>query len=100
MDVRMHRLVPLVAVAFLAAALPATASAQATTSAPGVIELGIDAGISTTVGGDYHVTTVSIPTSTVRAGFYLNDRVSFEPSFGLSSISSGGDHLTTYDAEL
>lgn len=59
----------------------------------------MDAGVSTSLG-DYKVTTVSIPTMAVRAGFYFNDRVSFEPSFGLTSVSGGGDHVTAYNATL
>jgi hypothetical protein len=96
----MHRLAPLVAIALITAATPTRGSAQATGSAPGVIEFGVDAGIATTLGGDYHITTVSIPTSTVRAGFYVNNHVSFEPSVGITSISGGGDRLTTYDASI
>lgn len=97
----MKRIASLVTLALVAATVPGTSSAQtpAPTTAP-TIELGIDAGVATTLGGDYHITTVSIPTSSVRAGFYVNDRVSFEPVLSLNSTSGGGDRVTTYDAAI
>jgi len=96
----MKRIASLVTLALAAATVPAIASAQGATPASTTIELGIDAGVATTLGGDYHITTVSIPTSSVRAGFYINDRVSFEPRLSLNSASGGGDRVTTYDAAI
>lgn len=96
----MKRLASLVTLALAASAAPTILSAQAPAPASTTIELGIDAGIATTLGGDYHITTVSIPTSSVRAGFYINDRVSFEPTLSLNSMSGGGDRVTTYDAAI
>jgi len=97
----MKRLASLVTLAFVAAAVPGTVSGQTQAAArTTTIELGIDAGVATTLGGDYHITTVSIPTSSVRAGFYINDRVSFEPRLSLNSASGGGDRVTTYDAAI
>ncbi len=66
---------------------------------PRPIELGVDAAV--TIGlGDNSVTVVDIPAQAFRAGFFLNDRISLEPKFGLTTISGGGDTFTSYLAEL
>lgn len=63
------------------------------------LELGADAAV--TIGlGDNSVTVVDIPAQAFRIGFFLNDRISLEPKFGLTTISGGGDTFTSYLAEL
>ncbi|MDP9176623.1 MAG: hypothetical protein M3O61_02985 [Gemmatimonadota bacterium] len=63
------------------------------------VELGVDA--AATIGlGDNSVTVVDIPAQALRVGFFMTDRVSLEPKFGLTTISGGGDTFTSYLAEL
>jgi hypothetical protein len=63
------------------------------------IELGIDAGVAIGLG-DNSVTVVSIPAQAFRVGFFIDDRISLEPKFGLTTVSGEGDTFTTYAAEL
>jgi hypothetical protein len=63
------------------------------------IELGVDAGVS--IGfGDNSVTVISIPVQAFRIGFFVDDKVSIEPKFGLTTITGNGDTFTSYAAEL
>ena len=64
------------------------------------IELGTDLGVSFDFGGGSTLTTVSIPTSTLRVGFWMSDRVSVEPNAGLTWLHLSGESLTTIDAAL
>jgi hypothetical protein len=63
------------------------------------IELGIDASASFGLDSP-STTTIAIPVSDLRAGFYFSNMLSLEPSVSLTSISSEGDHLTTYTVGL
>lgn len=65
---------------FSAAVLLAGFAVATPAAAQGGVELGLDGTISrvTSDGGDF--TMVSVPVSRVRAGFYLNEMVSIEPS--------------------
>lgn len=51
----------------------------------GKVELGIDAGVGFTLN-DPNVTTVQIPTGQFRVGFFMSDRVSFEPALTLNYL--------------
>lgn len=63
------------------------------------VELGIDAAV--TIGlGDNSVTVVDIPAQAFRIGFFVSDRISLEPKFGLTTVSGEGDTFTSYIAEL
>lgn len=84
----------LAAIAALALVPPVTAHAQATT------ELGTDASIQTTFGSGTNVTTVALPTASIRAGFYAGPYVSFEPRVGVLSTSGGGSTVTVYAGSL
>ena len=52
------------------------------------IELGVDGTIArvTSDGGDF--TTIAVPLGRVRAGFYLSDLVSLEPSLGFNWVDT------------
>ena len=84
-----------------AVALLALASVQADaqSTAPRPIELGIDAGI--TVGlDDDSFTTIDIPVQAFRIGFPLSPRVSLEPKLRINVLTGEGDTFSTYRAEL
>jgi hypothetical protein len=77
----------------------AAAQADAQSTAPRPIELGIDAGI--TVGlDDDSFTTIDIPVQAFRIGFPLSPRVSLEPKLRLNVLTGEGDTFTTYRGEL
>jgi hypothetical protein len=63
------------------------------------IELGTDIGMSLDFGGGT-LTTVSIPTSSLRVGFWMNDRVSVEPNLGFTWLHFSGENITTLDAAV
>jgi hypothetical protein len=86
---------------FLSLALAATAGvAGAQRNSRGYpIEFGIDGGIAF-VFSDPTVTVLSLPAQDFRVGFILNNTWEVEPRFGLNSISSNGNHVTTYEAAL
>jgi hypothetical protein len=63
------------------------------------LELGVDAGVTVRFG-DNSRTDINIPVRAFRIGFFLDDHVSLEPKFGLSTTSGGGPTVTTYAAEL
>ena len=85
-------------VALLGAA--SSASAQAVGPQPArPLELGIDAGAL--IGLDSpNITTISIPAQEVRVGFFVNNKLSFEPGIGLYSASGGGSNSTFYRFEV
>ncbi len=64
------------------------------------LELGTDMGVSFDFGGGSTLTTVSIPTSTLRVGLWMSDQVSIEPNVGLTWMHASGESLTTIDAAL
>jgi hypothetical protein len=64
------------------------------------IELGTYLGVSFDFGGGSTLTTVSVPTGTLRVGFWMNDRVSVEPNVGFNWLHISGESLTTIDAAL
>ena len=45
-------------------------------------------------------TTVTIPAQSIRVGFFMNNKFSLEPAFGLTSASGGGTNSTSYRLEL
>jgi opacity protein-like surface antigen len=59
------------------------------------IELGVDGTIArvTSDGGDF--TTIAVPLGRVRAGFYLSDAVSLEPSLGFSWVDTDDASATS-----
>ncbi len=78
----------------------ASASAQSTGTAPvRPIEFGIDAGALFGLDSPSS-TTITIPAQAIRVGFFMNDRFSLEPAFGLTSSSGGGTNSTSYRVEL
>jgi hypothetical protein len=77
-----------------------SAAAQATGTTPvHPIEFGIDAGVLFGLDSPSS-TTITIPAQSVRVGFFVNDRFSLEPAFGLTSSSSGGTNSTSYRLEV
>lgn len=81
-------------------AIASTASAQrtarsSTTSANPSPEIGIDGALVFGLD-DPNTTTLSVPVQRIRVGFFLSPTISLEPSFGLTTISGGGDRITTY----
>jgi hypothetical protein len=81
----------------IASALLLGASTLHAQNAARPVELGVDMGIAFTLD-DPKVTTVQIPTSSFRAGFYVDDRVSIEPTLSLqhASVSGGGSGTEFY----
>ncbi len=71
--------------------LPAAARAQDK-------ELGLDAGLN--FGFSPSTTSIEIPQTSVRAGFYIDKRLSFEPAIGLSYFSVGGASVTSFSGDL
>lgn len=72
----------------------------AATRAQGTIELGTDATVQTTFGSGSNVTTVAIPSASIRAGFFAGSNISIEPRVGLISTSAGGGTTTVYAGSL
>ena len=66
----------------VSAIVPQVLGAQRT-GAKRPIELGIDAALAYQSGDRVKATTLSIPVTRFRAGFFLSDAVSFEPSIAL-----------------
>jgi hypothetical protein len=80
------------------AATSAVANAQrARGSNP--IEFGIDGGLVIGLESPT-VTVLSLPVQDFRMGFILNNTWEAEPRFGLNSIRSNGNSLTTYQLSL
>jgi hypothetical protein len=63
------------------------------------IEFGVDGGIAF-VFSSPTVTVLSLPAQDFRVGFILDNTWELEPRFGLNSISSNGNHVTSYQAAL
>jgi hypothetical protein len=83
--------------AALAGALLLSAGALQAQSAARPVEMGIDMGIAFTLD-DPKTTSIALPSSSLRAGFFLNERVSIEPALGLQHVSvSGGGSATQFD---
>lgn len=66
--------------------LPSVAAAQT--------ELGLDAGAVITRVGGGTLTTIQIPTSGLRVGFHVGDRMIFEPLVTFAFVSGGGRSAT------
>ena len=64
------------------------------------IELGTAIGVSFDFGSGATLTTVSVPTSTLRVGFWMNDRISVEPNAGLTWLHASGESVTNFNAAL
>jgi hypothetical protein len=88
-------LVVAVALALIAPAARAQRSSQ---HGSGPIELGIDAGLTFGIGNSSG-TLFSLPTQVFRLGYFLSDKLEFEPRFSINSISGGGNTVSTYDLE-
>lgn len=90
----MRRIFSLAALALLA--VSSTATAQRGGSVNPSPELGIDAGLVSSLD-DPKVTVVQVPFQMLRAGFFISPAISIEPSLSLTSISvSGGGSGTDY----
>jgi Outer membrane protein beta-barrel domain len=89
----MRRLLSLAALSVLA--VSASASAQRSGTMNPSPEIGIDAGITFGLS-DPNVTTIAIPAQQIRMGFFVSPALSIEPTFGLQSISGGGETFTAY----
>jgi hypothetical protein len=63
-------------------------------SAQRPVELGVDLGFSYTTQSP-HVSTFSIPIGDVRAGFFVSDRLSFEPRISLAYVKVEDVDATT-----
>lgn len=60
------------------------------------VELGVDAGLSVLSAEGITVTSIDIPTSTFRAGFFVSDKVSIEPAVGIRYQKVEDFSATTY----
>lgn len=60
----------------------------------GKVELGLDAGVEFSLN-DPSTTTVQIPVGRFRAGFFMSDRVSFEPALSLNYLKVEGVDAVT-----
>ena len=82
-------------------AIASTASAQRTTRSSSMAsanpspEIGVDGALIFGLD-DPNTTTLSLPVQRIRVGFFLSPTISIEPTFGLTTISGGGDRMTTY----
>lgn len=63
-------------------------------AAQGGVELGIDGKLSRTEFDGFGLTTVAVPVSRVRAGFYMSETVALEPRVALNYLDSEGESLT------
>jgi hypothetical protein len=77
---------------------PAAEAQRSSQHGSGPVELGIDAGVTFVLGGG-NVTLVSLPTQVFRLGYFLSDKLEFEPRFSINSVSGGGATVSTYDLE-
>lgn len=90
-------LVPAVALTLVLALLvPCAASARE----KGTVELGMDGFIGIRDYSNDHAFIVSVPISSVRAGYYVSERNVLEPSLGFNFISIGDESLTQLDFDL
>lgn len=80
--------------AALAAALLAGSGTLQAQGAKRPVELGIDMGIGFGLD-DPKTTAISLPMQSVRAGFFINDRVSIEPQMSLQHMNISGFGSTT-----
>lgn len=86
--------------AALAALVLTPALAQAQHSLP--IEFGVDAGLTVT-SGDETTTSISIPVSSLRVGFYIAEKIAIEPAVSLNYTSNQfgtGSSSTVFRPEL
>ncbi len=88
---RSRPLVLMVALA-LGAAYPRTARGQG-------VELGLDAEFDY-ITNDPGVTSISIPNGSLRAGFRLNQNISFEPRISFLHASANGNSATNLSLQL
>jgi hypothetical protein len=93
----MKKLLVLGAVALTLIA-PAAGAQRNSRNGSGGIELGIDAGLTFGVGNSSG-TLFSLPTQVFRLGYFLSDKLEFEPRFSINSISGGGNTVSTYNLE-
>src|ERR1700732_4466079 len=93
----MKRLLILGIVAIVLVA-PAAGAQRTSRNGSGPIELGIDAGVTFGLGSS-NVTLVSLPTQVFRLGYFLSDKLEFEPRFSVTSVSGGGATVSTYNVE-
>lgn len=79
-------------IASLAVAMTLPAAAVAQDAAPKKpIELGIDAAIARETQGSQKITSLVLPVSRLRVGFFLTDAVSLEPAIALSYFHVSND---------
>jgi hypothetical protein len=78
----------------ISAIVPQALGAQRT-GAKRPIELGVDAALAYQSGDRVKVTTLSIPVTRFRAGFFLTDAVSFEPSIALHYTHATRENTAT-----
>jgi hypothetical protein len=64
------------------------------------IELGTDLGVSFDFSGGETVTSVTVPTSVLRVGFWMNDRVSIEPNVSFSWVHFSDVSATNVNGAL
>ena len=88
----------LVVAVALALIAPAAEAQRTSRHGSGGIELGIDAGLTFGVGNSSG-TLFSLPTQVFRLGYFLSDKLEFEPRFSINSISGGGNTVSTYNLE-
>ena len=79
----------------LSAALPALANAQ-----QGSVELGLDAlslrvDVASAFGQTATLTTLSVPVKTFRAGYFVSNRISFEPRISFDIIQVEDEDAVT-----
>lgn len=81
-----------------AAVVLGAAPLAAQTAAPHPVELGVDAGVS--FGFDPSVTTISVPTQRLRAGFFISNAISVEPAVAFNRVSFSGGSASSFIGDL
>ena len=92
----MRRLLSLAALSILALSAPASAQRSGGYSASPSPEIGMDAGITFSLGTPSR-TTIEIPLQQIRMGFFVSPVLSIEPTLGLVSLSGNGPSTTFYN---
>ena len=93
----MHARTMLFALGLTFSAIVPQALGAQRTGAKRPIELGVDAALAYQSGDRVKATTLSIPISRFRAGFFLSDAVSFEPSVLLNYSHATFENPVTGD---
>ena len=83
----------------LAVAVSASSLSAQGARSRGVVELGIDGGVTFVIDAP-RSTYVFLPVQSFRVGFFLDDKIEIEPSFHFNSFHGDGAHANEYDFGL